>query len=70
MLQAHVRTWAEAEREEQARFGLLLLGRQRFGEPTAEIEASIQAIEDLSRLNRMTAQLLKVSSWAELLETH
>jgi hypothetical protein len=55
-------------REEQARAMLLLQGRHRFGEPTAELDNALKAIGDLDRLNGMAVRLLTVSTWDELLE--
>lgn len=46
---------------------LLRVGRQRFGDPDAKTEASISAIEDFERLDRMLDQILAVKSWKALL---
>ena len=48
---------------------LLKLGRIKFGPPSEQIEAALQAITDLERLDRLTERLLFVSSWQELLDT-
>jgi predicted transposase YdaD len=48
---------------------LLRQGRQRFGPPTEAVQASISAITEVERLERMTERLLVVSSWQDLLET-
>ncbi len=48
---------------------LLLLGRRRFGDPSAETEIALRGIADADRLARMIAALLDASSWEELLAT-
>ncbi len=48
---------------------LLLLGRRRFGDPSAETEIALRGIADANRLARMIAALLDASSWEELLAT-
>ena len=48
---------------------LLLLGRRRFGDPSAETEIALHGIADADRLARMIAALLDASSWEELLAT-
>jgi predicted transposase YdaD len=64
---------AEGRAEERAeglarvRRSLLLLGSQRFGEPSEAVHAALTAITDVDRLERMTAQVLRVGSWEELL---
>ena len=44
-------------------------GRVRFGPPNEAIEASLEAIKDFERLQRMGERLLTVSGWQELLDT-
>ena len=46
---------------------LLLQGRIRFGEPETAINAAMDAITDLDRLEKLTKHLLTVGSWDELL---
>jgi hypothetical protein len=46
---------------------LLRQGRHKFGPPTAEVEAAIQAIEDQDWLERMSERLLDVTTWQDLL---
>jgi len=53
----------------QAHRSLLMLGRQRFGPPTAANEAALLAITDLDRLDRMIDAILTAVSWADLLRT-
>lgn len=48
---------------------LLLLGRKKLGATTPQIEAALTAIQDLGRLDRMTAAVLTAKSWDELLAT-
>lgn len=55
---------AEATREL-----LLRQGRKRFGEPDAATAAALEAIVDLSRLERMCEAILDVGGWDELLAT-
>lgn len=56
-------------RVEEARRLLLRQGRIRFGSPDSSSEAALAALTDLDRLERLSEQLLQVSSWKELLET-
>jgi predicted transposase YdaD len=48
---------------------LLLLGRRRFGDASAETENALRGIADADRLARMIAALLDAPSWEELLAT-
>ena len=48
---------------------LLLLGRRRFGNASAETESALRGIADADRLAHMIAALLDASSWEELLAT-
>ncbi len=57
----------EIYRERQARDMLTTQGTIRFGPPTEEQAAKLAAIENLPRLNRLAARLLKVKSWDALL---
>src|SRR5947209_7836756 len=54
----------------EARKILLLMGRSRFGDPSPEMVAALEAITDVNRLEELTVRLLQVSSWQELLEAH
>jgi hypothetical protein len=47
---------------------LLLLGKDRFGAPSAAIRKTVESIDGLERLEQLTARLLHVGSWQELLE--
>jgi hypothetical protein len=53
---------------QEARAVLLRQGRKKFGPPTAEQEAAVNAITDLGRLEALTEKLLDVSTWDELLK--
>ncbi len=48
---------------------VLRLARRRFGEPDVQTVTSVTTIHDVDRLERLTDQLLNVSSWQELLDT-
>jgi predicted transposase YdaD len=52
---------------EEARRLILSLGEIRFGPPDAARRAAIEAIAELERLERLSAQLLTAASWDELL---
>lgn len=51
------------------RKALLVVGTRRFGPPDAQTWAAIEAIESIARLEQMTARLLDVADWDELLAT-
>jgi hypothetical protein len=48
---------------------LLRLGRQRFGEPSETFTATLTALTDVDRLEKLTERLLQAASWQELLDT-
>ena len=52
---------------EEARKILLLQGRNRFGEPSAEALAAVNALTDVQKLEELAVRLLEASSWEELL---
>ena len=52
---------------EEARHLLLLLGREQFGEPTADVQAAVDALADLNRLEELTVRLRHAATWHELL---
>ena len=63
---------AEGEAEgkaKEARAILLRQGRKRFGPADASTTATLAAINDIERLERMSERLLDVQDWAELLAT-
>src|SRR5208283_229539 len=43
------------------------LGGKRFGKPNAQIEAKLDAIADLERLEQLSDRVLEVTTWDELL---
>jgi hypothetical protein len=53
---------------EGLRGSVLRLGRKKFGPPTPEQEAAVNAITDLARLEALSEKLLDVSTWDELLK--
>jgi hypothetical protein len=52
---------------EEARKILLLLGRDHFGEPSAEVQAVLDALTDVQRLEELALRVHHVGSWQELL---
>jgi hypothetical protein len=46
---------------------VLLQGRSRFGEPSSEALAALDALTSVSRLEELGVRLLRASSWEELL---
>jgi len=46
---------------------LLLLGRNRFGEPTKRTLSKLQSITSTERLERLAIRMLTAESWKELL---
>jgi predicted transposase YdaD len=53
----------------EARKILLRQGRRKFGPPEPAVEAAVQAIADLSRLERMSDRIFDATSWPDLLAT-
>jgi hypothetical protein len=47
---------------------LLVMGREQFGPPSAQVKAALNAITDLDRLKQLSVRLLKVNSWQNLLD--
>jgi predicted transposase YdaD len=54
-------------RVEEALAILLRLGNRRFGPPSDEARAALEAITDIERLEALTERVLDVESWDELL---
>jgi hypothetical protein len=48
---------------------ILRQGRKRFGPPDDATAATLEAIWDVERLERMSERLLDANSWAEVLAT-
>ena len=53
----------------QSRKLLLLIGESKLGAPEPGVEAALQAIDDIARLERMSKRLLTSTSWQDLLAT-
>jgi predicted transposase YdaD len=53
-------------RVEEARDMLLRIGRKHLGEPDAGTMKSLEAIQDLQRLEKLAERLLEATSWPEL----
>ena len=65
---AQVRAEGRVEgRAEEARRFLRRQGTRRFGKPDAHIEAALDAIADLERLEQLSDRVLEVTAWEELL---
>ena len=56
----------EAKKEREI---VLRQGRKKFGPPSPEVEAALNLIEDMTRLDMLADRLLDVSTWDELLAT-
>jgi predicted transposase YdaD len=52
---------------EEARRMLLLIARDKFGEPTAGVRAALDAVADVNRLEELAPPVNHVASWHELL---
>jgi hypothetical protein len=57
---------AKGEAKEARRI-LLLIGRAQFGEPPADVQAALDAITDVRRLEELAVRSRQVSDWHELL---
>jgi hypothetical protein len=51
----------------EARRILLMLGRDQFGDPPADVSAALSGIADVGRLEALTLRLKHAASWQELL---
>ncbi|HEY8504414.1 MAG TPA: hypothetical protein VIL46_07505 [Gemmataceae bacterium] len=56
-------------RTEEARNFVLRLGGKKLGEPDAETRSALEAITDVSRLERMGDRILDANNWQEILNT-
>ncbi len=65
--QAILEEGAAQGRADEARLLLLLLGDKRFGAADARIRRAIESITSVERLEQLTARILDVSNWDELL---
>ncbi len=70
MYQAILEEGEAIGKAEEARRVLLLLGREQFGEPSANIVALLDAVTDLGRLEALALRLLHVKTWEELLSVN
>jgi hypothetical protein len=57
-------------REKQVRQDILVAGEERICPADEAIQAKLQEITDLGRLNRMFRRAMKAGSWQEILDTH
>lgn len=65
-----IREEGEAKgKAKKARRILSLLGRDQFGEPSAKVQATLDSLTDLSRLEKLTVRLRHAESWQNLLGT-
>lgn len=55
-------------KKEGSRKLILLQGRSKFGDPSAEAEAALNALSDVRQLEKLGVRLLHASSWEELLD--
>lgn len=56
-------------RLDEAKKLILRQGRIRFGPPDEPTTTTINGLEDLERLERMSERVLTVTTWQELLDT-
>lgn len=62
--------WDEI-RAEQVHAMALQLGRQKFGKaPTRKQQAQLAALTELDQLEKLALRILRVDSWANLLNGH
>jgi hypothetical protein len=52
---------------EEARRLLLLVGRDQWGGPSADVQAALQAVADVNQLEELNLRLRHAASWQELL---
>jgi hypothetical protein len=51
---------------DEARRVLLLIGRQRFGEPPLEVAAALESLTDLQKLEELVLRSQWAAGWHEL----
>ncbi len=66
-IQAFIEEWRVKGLAEEARRIILRLGRKRLGAVDETVEAKLDKIVDLERLEELTERIDQVSSWDELL---
>ena len=54
-------------RAEEARKILLMFGREQLGEPSTKVQATLDSISDVDRLDGLLVRLKSAASWQELL---
>lgn len=54
-------------RLQQARRSLFLVGTKCLGEPSKEVTATVEGIENLGKLRRLIVAAMDTKSWEELL---
>jgi hypothetical protein len=59
----------EEGQEKQAKKDILLVGEERLGPPDESVNARLEGITDLERLDRMIRRAAKAASWQEILDT-
>lgn len=59
---------AEKARGQTRREDLLLLGKEKLGEPTEDTVKTIEDMQDDQRLSQLLVRILRVSTWEELLQ--
>lgn len=52
----------------EARSILLRIGRRRLGPPPSDVLATLEAVDDLPRIESLAERVMDVSSWTELLK--
>ena len=65
--QAIIRKGKGEGKLEEARKNLLLVGQECLGVPPKGVEATVEAIDDLARLEQLLVQAVKAQSWEALL---
>jgi predicted transposase YdaD len=58
----------EMGRIDEARTLLIRIGTKRFGPPSATVQQTLSAIDDIARLEQLVERALDVETWTELLE--
>jgi hypothetical protein len=59
---------ADAARLEHARASVLGVGRKKFGPAPNDVEAAINSIDDVARLDALRDRVIEVRGWQELLK--
>lgn len=59
----------EEGEEKATRDAILLVGKEKFGDPDELVKNQLQMITELDRLKRMVSRAVNAMSWQEILET-